>query len=192
MMIMSSLPFAALSGSGGFVSDPRFEAGAASRIMTEPRDPLRAAWQEGFAAGQAEAEAAALALSQSEHTARERIELALARLDGEQAEELRRKLFSLVEALCESALAPLALDRDALARRIARAAEMLSRADDDKVLRLHPGDLALVDQRLPDGLAVVPDPALERGAIRLESGSGGVEDGPSHWRRAITEALAQC
>ena len=73
-----------------------------------------------------------------------------------------------------------------------RAAAMLARADDDRVLRLHPEDIRLIGKRLPEGLEVVPDPALERGALRVETASGGVEDGPSHWRRAIAEALSQC
>ena len=69
---------------------------------------------------------------------------------------------------------------------------MLARADDERVLRLHPEDLKLMAARLPDGLATLEDPALERGALRIESSSGGVEDGPEHWRRAIAEAVAQC
>jgi flagellar assembly protein FliH len=69
---------------------------------------------------------------------------------------------------------------------------MLARADDERVLRLHPDDFALIGKALPDELEVRSDPALERGALRLESVNGGVEDGPAHWRRAIAEAIAQC
>lgn len=188
---MSSLPFAALAEGGGFVSDPRFAA-VVKPPEPEPGDPLIQAWEEGYAAGLAEAEAAARAAGEAEGAAREGIELALARLDGELAEALRQKLFATVAALCEAAIAPLALDREALTARIARAAEMLARSDDDKRLRLHPDDLALVEGRLPEGLAVEPDPALERGALRFETASGGVEDGPAHWRRAIAEAIAGC
>jgi len=39
---------------------------------------------------------------------------------------------------------------------------------------------------------VLADPSLERGAIRVEGTSGGVEDGPATWRKAIAEALARC
>ena len=69
---------------------------------------------------------------------------------------------------------------------------VLARADDDKLLRLHPDDLKLVARNLPKGLEVLEDSTLERGALRIESQAGGVEDGPVHWRRAIAEALAQC
>ena len=92
----------------------------------------------------------------------------------------------------EAAIAPLALDRKALTARVTRAAAMLARADDDKVLRLHPEDLSLVAANLPEGLETLADPTLERGALRLETASGGVEDGPAHWRRAIAEALNPC
>lgn len=189
---MSSLPFAALAEGSGFVCDPRFAAPLTQPQEHEPGDPLTQAWEQGYSTGLAEAQASARSHADSEGAARERIELALARLDGELAEALRQKLFSVVEALCETAIAPLALDREALAGRVARAAELLARADDDKRLRLHPEDLALVAGRLPEGLAVEPDPALERGSLRFETSAGGIEDGPAHWRRAIAEALGQC
>ena len=191
-MHSSGLPLAALAAGHGFASDPRFAAIAARSQEQAAGDPLSQAWEDGYAAGVAETEAAARSRVESESAAREAIELALARLDGELAEALRQKLYATVEALCEKAIAPLALDREALAVRVARAAEMLARADDDKRLRLHPDDLALVADRLPEGLATEPDPALERGALRLETSAGGIEDGPAHWHRAIAEALAQC
>ncbi|MFM5954952.1 MAG: FliH/SctL family protein [Novosphingobium sp.] len=190
---MSSLPWAALGASTGFQSDPRFAPGlAAPPEPATPDDPLARAWDDGHAAGFAEAQAAAAAAAEAERAARGRIELALARLDGEQAELLRQKLLLTVQALCEASLAPLALDREALAARIGRAAAMLARAEDDKLLRIHPDDLKLVASDLPEGLEVQEDPTLERGALRIETASGGVEDGPAHWRRAITKALGQC
>ncbi len=69
---------------------------------------------------------------------------------------------------------------------------MLARADDAAVLRLHPDDLDLIADRLPPGLATEPDPALERGNLRLEVQAGGIEDGPAQWRRALAEALGSC
>lgn len=188
---MSSLPFGALAASSAFVCDPRFSDGAppAVPIVT---DPASDAWGQGYAAGRSEAQAeAALAALQGEADLA-RIELSLAHLDADLQEGLRHKLHATIVALCEVTLAPLALDREALARRVAKASEMLARADDDKVLRLHPEDLALIADRLPPGRATEPDPGLERGALRIETAAGGVEDGPAHWRRAIGEALAQC
>ena len=62
----------------------------------------------------------------------------------------------------------------------------------ERVLRLHPEDFKLIARQLPADLEVLPDAALERGALRVESANGGVEDGPAHWRRAIAEALGLC
>lgn len=188
---MSSLPFAALAEGGGFVADARFAA-ALAPPPSDPADPVDQAWHEGFAAGQAEATAAALAREEADSAARARLELGFVRLDTEQTERLRRLLAETVAALCEASLAPLALDADLLARRASAAAAMLARADDARVLRLHPDDLALIAAQLPADLPVSPDPALERGALRIDGAQGGVEDGPDHWRRAIAEALAQC
>ncbi len=181
-----------MAESGGFVCDPRFAPLAGKPQAPEVGDPLAEAWEQGHAAGQAEAGAAASAFADTQTAARKRIELALARLDSDQAEALRHKLLATVLALCEAAIAPLALDHDALTARVARAAQMLARSDDDKRLRLHPDDLVLVEGRLPEGLTVEPDPALERGSLRFETSAGGVEDGPAHWRRAIAEAIAAC
>ncbi|WP_374281583.1 FliH/SctL family protein [Novosphingobium sp.] len=188
---------AALAGPIGFASDPRF-SGAASPAppppdpAAAPADPLAVAWAEGYATGVEEARTEARLLAEADEAARGRIELSLARLDEELAEALRQKLYATVESLCEAAIAPLMLDKAALAARVERAAGMLARADDERVLRLHPDDLKLVGKRLPEGLDVVPDPALERGALRVETANGGVEDGPAHWRAAIAEALGQC
>ena len=192
MTNMSSLPFAALAGGGGFQSDPRFCAEPRCTAQPNPVDPVAQAWDEGFAAGSAETAASAAAAAEANARAHDAITLSFARLDAQLAEDLRQKLFMTVEALCEAAIAPLALDKTALAARVERAAAMLARADDERVLRLHPDDFKLVAQHLPAGLEVSPDPALPRGAIRVESAAGGVEDGPENWRRAIAEALGQC
>lgn len=193
---MSSLPLLALGGHSGFTQDPRFSAAPAAppppAPEPAPEDPVALAWAEGYEAGVAEAGELARLQAEADETARGAIELALARLDEEQTEALRQKLYATVEALCEAAIAPIALDRNALLARVERAAAMLARADDERVLRLHPDDIKLVGKRLPDGLDVVPDAALERGALRVETQNGGVEDGPAHWRAAIAEALASC
>ena len=190
MTNMSSLPFAAFAESSGFRSDPRFAASPA--VVPAPEDALAQTWADGYAAGFGEAQTAAQVSAKVDTTARGKIDLALARLDAEQTEQLRQRLLLTVEVLCEAAIAPLALDKDALTARVAKAAAMLARADDDKVLRLHPDDLKLIGNQLPDGLEVLDDPALERGSLRIETSNGGIEDGPAHWRRAIAEALSEC
>jgi flagellar assembly protein FliH len=186
---MSSLPLDALGAGSAFAGDPRFSVGRPVSPPPPVEDPVAVAWAEGHAAGIAEALADAEARRVADEESRTRIELALGRLCAEQEELLRQRLIETVRALCEGAIAPLALDAGVLADRVARAAAMLARADDAAVLRLHPDDLALIGNRLPPDLPVEPDAALERGALRLDGRNGGVDDGPALWRRAIAEAL---
>jgi flagellar assembly protein FliH len=191
-------PLAALAGASGFQLNSRFAPSPGARRTfphepsAQPEDPKSAAYAEGYAAGLADAQAAAEERANDDAQAREALGLSFARLDKQLEEEFRLKLRDTVAALCEAAIAPLALDQDALMQRIERATSMLRRADDERVVRLHPDDIALVSPRLTSDWQVVPDPALERGALRMESGNGGVEDGPDSWRRAIAEALHQC
>jgi flagellar assembly protein FliH len=191
---------------GGFRSDVRFVSLADQPASTmpqpafdpepfqqaEPEDPIAIAFAEGYAAGIAEAKARAADLAAKDAAAREGLALALGRLDRELEETLRQRLRDTVAALCEAAIAPLAIDEDALMRRIERAVALFARIDDERVIRLHPDDIALLAPRFTAEWQVLPDAALERGSLRVETASGGIEDGPELWRRAIAEALHQC
>lgn len=185
------LPFDALGRASGFQCDRRFAASALPRqpIPTEPEDPIAAAWAEGYSAGAAQARAEAEDLANADAQARETLSLNFARLDKELAESLRQRLRDTVAALCETALTPLVLDETALIRRIERALALFQRAEDERFIRLNPQDMAMISDRLAAEWQVLPDPGLERGALRIETVSGGVEDGPAQWRLAIAEAL---
>ena len=188
-------PSSLYAPSRGFRGDARYSgaaAAAASRTQAAPEDPLERAFSEGFASGAEQAQAEAQAHARAEAEAREALALSFARLNREQAEQLRQRLRDTVAALCEAALAPMALDEDALLRRIEQALALFARADDERVIRLNPDDLALVSPRLTEDWQVLSDPALARGALRIEAANGGVEDGPAQWRAAIVEALEQC
>lgn len=181
----------------GFSRDLRFAPpeDAAPRPLPDDEDeadPLEAAWAAGHAEGASEARNEAEAAESEAAAARQRLAFTFARLDAELAERLRNRLHETVVALCEATLQPLALDREALARRVAAAVALFVRADDERVLRLHPDDLTLVADELPGGWSFIPDPTLDRGALRVETASGGVEDGPVQWRAAIVEALRLC
>lgn len=195
---MSSL--AALTGPAqepGFRQDSRFALPVAARTDShaaapEPADPVALAWAEGYAKGVEDAEAHAMAMMATEADARAALDLSFTRFDAELAETLRQRLQDTVIALCEATLVPYAHDVGVLTERVQRAVAMLSRADDDRVIRLHPDDLALVAKRLPKEWKITPDASLERGALRVETQNGGVEDGPAQWRRALAEAFHAC
>jgi len=196
---MSSLP--ALTGrarDAGFVQDNRFaiiprgSRAAAPVHEDEPEDPVALAFAEGFALAAEQVRAEIEAERNADTAAREAMSISLTRLDAEMAEALRERLMDTVMALCEATLVPYAHDEKVLAQRIERAVAMFARAEDERVIRLHPEDMALVTDRLKQDWTVVADAALERGALRVETQSGGVEDGPAQWRRALAEAFHAC
>jgi flagellar assembly protein FliH len=185
-----------LNACGGFRQDARFALTIAPSeplpVPVEVEDPIALAWAEGFQKGLEHAHLEAEAARAAHGEAHAALDLALTRLDAEMQESLREKLQDTVMALCEATLVPYALDPEALAGRVQRAVAMFSRAEDERTLRLHPEDIALVSDRLQADWKVVPDPALARGALRVETTSGGVEDGPAEWRRALAEAFHAC
>lgn len=196
-MSKACLPLERLRGSGGFSRDPRFSplfvvaSEAAAAAEPEP-DPVAEAYERGFAEGAAQAEARAREEERERDARRHAIELAFARFDAESAAALRERLRLTVLALCEDAILPLALDEDGLVARIGEATAMLQRAQDERRVLLHPDDLALVESRLPADLVAMPDPSVERGGLRIETEDGGIEDGPSQWRRILEEAFREC
>lgn len=192
-MSSGGLPLAQLRGRGGFARDPRFAAAIVDSNPVEVvRDPVADAYHRGLADGAAQAEARAAEAERERDRCRAAIELAFARFDESSAAELRERLRQTVLALCEEAIMPHAIDIDGLVARIERATAMLHRAQDERRVLLHPDDLALVRDRLPVDLIVEADASIERGALRIETADGGIEDGPAQWRRILAEAFREC
>jgi flagellar assembly protein FliH len=195
---MSSLPLTQLGRRPEFARDRRFAglfgtvAATKSAELVVEADPLIEAYERGYHEGAANAAEDARLAEQERDAARAAIELAFAQLGADDVAQLSERLRQTVLALCEAAVLPLAVDSDGLVLRVQRAVGMLQRAQDERVVRLHPDDLALIGARLPGSLKVEPDPNVERGGLRIETTDGGVEDGPSLWRRALAEAFRQC
>jgi flagellar assembly protein FliH len=181
-------------GNGAFTRDERYGSRKTSAPPPEPAppDPREEAFALGYAQGALDANEAADAARAAEDAARSRIALALGRMDAAHVQELEARLRQTVLTLCEAVIGAVAADPAALTARIGIAAAMLARAADERVIRLHPEDLALVGALLPEDWHFEPDPTLERGALRVEGAAGGVEDGPALWRAALEDALAQC
>lgn len=193
------LPLALLAGgSGGFARDRRFERhvrasnDARGQAADGTPDPVGEAYAQGYADGAQAATEAERAQAAALDGARHRIETALARMDAEALTTFGARLRQTVLALCDTVLTEAAIDPVALARRVDTATAMFARADDERVIRLHPEDLALVHGRLPEAWHCEPDPSLDRGALRIETAQGGVEDGLAQWRAALEEALRAC
>ena len=187
------------TASQGFTLDPRFARTPATpapdfAAMPEPEreDPIERARAEGYAAGHEAALTEAQAQAAAQDAARHRLDSALRTMEAAQVDALEQRLRQTVLALCDSVLGDVAIDPAALETRVRRAAQMLPRAEDARVIRLHPEDLALIGHHLPEDWHCEPDSTLERGAVRVDGAMGGVEDGPAQWRSAPDEALRQC
>lgn len=193
---MSSLPLDLLRSRGGFSRDSRFSsmlACAPTGKQADPKpDPVVEAYERGFTDGSAQAREAALRAERDRDGQRSAIELAFAQFDEHSEAELRERLRQTVLALCEETILPVALDAEGLATRVEKATEMLQRAHDERRVLLNPDDLALVKDRLPKGLTVEAEPSVEPGGLRIETPDGGVEDGPTQWRRILAEAFREC
>lgn len=193
---MSSLPLDLLRSRGGFSRDPRFSPLLARSSPAGPADPkpdpIAEAYERGFAEGSAQAREAALRIEREREAQRGAIELAFAQFDEHSEAELRERLRQTILALCEATILPVALDADGLAARVEKATGMLQRAHDERRVLLNPEDLALVKDRLPKGLSVEAESFVERGGLRIETPDGGIEDGPTQWRRILAEAFREC
>ncbi len=190
------LPLNELRERRGFTPHASFHGGFAANDSTPPgtgkADPVADAYARGREEGRSAAMAEFAAQRAEEDAARADITLAFARFDAESAKQLRERLRETVIALCEDAVLPLALDTQGLVRRVEAAAALLQRKTDERVVRLNPSDHALVLPQIDPNLTLLPDPSIERGGLRIDTDDGGVEDGPTQWRQAIAEALAQC
>lgn len=155
---------------------------------TPPPDPLAEARARAFAEGEAAGRAAAEAEVAARGEHHRALRLAFRALDEAAIGVLAEDLAATVMTLADGVLAEVAIDPAGLAARCRVAAARLGGAAERIALHLHPEDIALLGEALA-GWAVVPDPALGRGALRIEGPDGSVSDGPEEWRRAIAAAV---
>ena len=110
---------------------------------------------------------------------------ALARL-AESLEALRPEppaplalvLAETVERLVRQIVGEVEIDPTTLLTRARAAAALVAEEVEPARLCLHPDDIPLLGEaNLP--LPIAPDPSLDRGALRVESGAGWIEDGPA-------------
>lgn len=156
---------------------------------TPKPDPTVAAVARAYADGEAAGRLAALAEAAAEATRQRALRLAFRTLDEAARNVLADDLAATVIALCDGALAGCAVDSDALLARCHTAAQRIGAAAETLNLHLHPHDIAALDPAALDCWTITPDPALERGALRIETADGAISDGPAEWRRAIAAAV---
>lgn len=182
--------FAALSQGSGFQPDTRFGAVPAPVPEPEPERP-DAVLADMLVNAEARGRETALAEMASEGAVRAALKLSFQKLDAQLNERLAHRLAETVAALCETALAPMALDAEALQSRCLKAVALLE-DDADARLRLHPDDTALLDPEFARNWTIASSPELARGTVVFETPEGTVRDGPDEWRSTMREALGLC
>ena len=169
-----------------FELDAAANAAAAASDFVDPIEVAHhTGFEEGFAAGLADARAGA----DRDRALIEGMVEALGaegRLDREQiAQRLRQTVLYLVaQMIGEVGVLP-----DRLAKRIETATDMLSDAAESVMLHVHPDDVALLEGKLPKTIFAVGDAAVARGGFVLESASTIVEDGPELWLEQLSQAI---
>jgi len=191
---MSKVAYSALGKPGSFSRHSRYSRAIVPEVVPEleEEDASEKAYTLGYQDGVETARASFEEQLQTERAGRAAIELAFARLDEENQRLLRDRIVATVHALCEEAVLPLALDVEGLSKRVQAAVAMLQRKHDQRLVHIHPDDLALVKNSLSTEIELIADPSVERGGLRVETDDGGVEDGPQQWRRALAEVFASC
>lgn len=110
-------------------------------------------------------------------------------LRPEDSAEASFMLNNIIQSLVTKIVGKLPVDAPFLIQQIDAATAVLSEADKNRTLRMHPDDLALLSGAdLP--LATTADASLPRGALRIECSDGWIEHGPSFALDRFAQALA--
>lgn len=138
-------------------------------------DAIRAeAMAQGFAAGIE----AGRREADPEREALRKLALGLELLRPEPTQGLGAMIAATVERLLAEVVGKVEVDLDMLVERAQAAATMIGEETRPSVLKLNPDDLKrLAGVDLP--VAAEADATLAPGSLRLETGSGSIEDGPS-------------
>jgi flagellar biosynthesis/type III secretory pathway protein FliH len=157
------------------------EPEAASIAEPEPRE---SPFDQGYRQGQWDAE-------QSFGAERARYRELIAACEAiqpEPSEMLALLIAESVETLVRATVGEVALDVDTLLARARCAASMVAEADGERLLCLHPDDLALLDNcDLP--LPASADATVRPGSLRVEHPTGWIEDGIAVRLDALREQL---
>jgi flagellar assembly protein FliH len=176
---------------GSFVlsrDDPRFtpwasDGEAAADNDLGPRPPvgeeaLLRARAEGFAEGFEEGRRASELELAADRAALARLAETLEALRPDPAGALALLLAETVDRLVRQVVGEVEVDAVALLARARAAAALVGAEMEPARLRVHPDDAAhLAEARL--AIEIAPDPAIERGAVRVETAAGWIEDSPA-------------
>ena len=108
---------------------------------------------------------------------RERLAESLASLAPAPSGMLSTMLSATVVRLVEQIVGEVEIDIERLVQRCDTVAAFIEENDEKGALHLHPDDIVMLEGE-QIGVKLVPDKAMQRGCVRLETAEGWVEDGP--------------
>ena len=147
-------------------------------IEMEPEaDPLEEARLEAFTMGFDEGCRVTAQTHADASEAHERLTQVLEMLSPAPSGMLSTMLSATVVRLVEQIVGEVEIDIERLVQRCDTVAAFIEDNQGKSALHLHPDDIALLEGE-SIGVSLVPDKALHRGCVRLETADGWVEDGP--------------
>jgi flagellar assembly protein FliH len=154
------------------------------RTSTTPLVSDPDAFAKGFEAGE---RAAAETIGAERESFRRLVESASV-FQPEPSEELAALIAETVCRLVEEIVGRTVIDNERLAERATAAAQMISECDANRTLFAHPDDVAFL-QSCAIALTIKPDPAIERGGLRIDCSAGWIELGSSLYLEALRAEL---
>lgn len=169
---------------------PADRAGEGEQKTTE--EALRQAWEAGFESGVAMERRLTRETSSQDRELLMQMRDEIKQINDDGVKMLENRLREAVLALCRQAIDDISIAPDRLAARIQAAVKQLVSSHNEKVIEVSPGDLDALRATLPAEWKLVANADLPRGAIRVATPEGGIEDGPDQWKQALEEAIRTC
>jgi flagellar assembly protein FliH len=162
-------------GEAAFRPRPSAAFGLAGENDLDGEDEAEA---DAYAQGYADARATIELEIAAERDAIAQLANSLEALKPEPTGALAMLLAETVDRLVRQVVGEVEIDGITLLARAREAAELIGKDTEPSRLRAHPEDAALLETAELD-IELIADPALERGALVLETGHGWIEDGPT-------------
>ena len=145
--------------------------------MEAEADPMEEARMEAFTMGFDEGCRITAQTHADATQAHDRLTQSLEMLSPAPSGMLSTMLSATVVRLVEQIVGEVEIDIERLVQRCDTVAAFIEDNQGKSALHLHPDDIALLEGE-SIGVSLVPDKALHRGCVRLETADGWVEDGP--------------
>ena len=180
------------SGPRHFAPDPDIARALGMVPQPSDEDPIRQAWKSGFEDGVATEKRLAREMHGEDVEILTRLSDQVHQIDAAGMQMLESRMREAVVSLCRQVIDDCPIDPDRLAARIQTAVRLFAVGHNKKTVEVSPADFKLLGGLLPAEWTLVANVDMGRGAIRVLTPEGGVEDGPEQWKLALEEAIRTC